>query len=172
MPGSVVLLDRRIHNRRDFDCGCEPLDRYLRERAAGETRKRVAVCYVLVQKDNPSAIVGYYTLSNLSVELAELPSRLGARLPRYPNIPATLIGRLAVDSRYRGQRLGELLLMDALARALATSDVIGSALVVVDPKHEAAAAFYGQYDFMPLRHRDRRLFLPMRTIAGLFQARF
>ncbi len=166
MP-SVVLLDKGVHNRSDFDSGSESLDRYIRERAASDTKKRVAVCYVLVA-DEPSQLLGYYTLSSTSVELAELPPDVSKRLPKYPTVPATLLGRLAVDSRQRGHRFGEYLLVDALGRALETADSIGSALVVVDAKDESAARFYERYEFMPLGREGQRYFLSMGTVAKLF----
>lgn len=167
MP-SVVVLDKGVHNRSDFDSGSEPLDRYIRERAASDTRKRVSVCYVLVADDDPSQILGYYTLSNSSVELTDLPSAVSKRLPKYPTVPATLLGRLAVDSHQRGQRFGEHLLVDALGRALETADSIGSALVIVDAKDESAVKFYERYEFIPLGGEGQRLFLPMGTVAKLF----
>jgi GNAT superfamily N-acetyltransferase len=165
---AIVLLDPRVHDRKSFDCGVEPLDQYIRERAAADVRKKAAVCYVVTPDDDSSAILGYYTLSSLSVRLSGLPDAQRRRLPKYPNVPATLIGRLAVGLDYRGQGLGEFLLLDALRRALHTSDVIGSALVVVDAKDEQAAGFYLQYGFECFATDPMRLFLPMGVVAKLF----
>jgi ribosomal protein S18 acetylase RimI-like enzyme len=163
----VVLLDKGTHNRKDFQCGVEPLDRYIRERAAADVKKSVAVCYVLTADDDPSTIIGYYTLSNLSVEVTGLPSTLQKSLPKYPQIPATLIGRLAVSSAHTRQGFGEHLLLDALKRAYDARSVIGSALVVVDAKDEPAASFYTQYDFRRTKSDPRRLYILMGTIAKL-----
>ena len=87
-------------------------------------------------------VVGYYTLSQHSVELDAIPDRLAAKLPNHPFVPATLIGRLAVSNEFRGRGLGELLLMDALNRCLSGSKQVASAVVIVDAKDDRAAAFY------------------------------
>ncbi len=84
----------------------------------------------------------------------------------YTKLPTTLLGRLAVDTQFRRQGLGELLLMDALQRCYVLSEQIGSIAVIVDPLDEEAAAFYQQYGFIPLE--SGRMFLPMKTVAALF----
>lgn len=168
MPVSVVLLDKQVHDRKSFDCGVELLDRYLRERAGSDARKGVSVCYVLADDDNPAEVIGYYTLSSASIQLTRLPLALRRRLPRYPDVPATLIGRLAVSAAHKGQHFGERLLLDALHRAYEARDVIGSAVVLVDAKDDSAANFYKQYGFEPLTLNPSRLFMPMGTVAGLF----
>ena len=164
----VVPLDTDIHNREGFHCGVEPLDRYIRERAANDTKQCVAVCYVLTADGDPSTILGFYTLSSLSVELAALPATASKRLPKYPQVPATLIGRLAVSSDCRGQRIGKFLLLDALRRVFEAADSIGSAFVVVDAKDEKAVGFYLQYGFQRLTAGSTRLFVPMAVVAQLF----
>lgn len=128
--------------------------------------KRIAVVYVLYDAAE-ERIAGYYTLSSLSVELPEDASK---GLPRYPEYPATLLGRLAVDENYQGQGLGKRLLLDALGRALAGSRAVASYAVITDAKNERAEAFYAQYGFSPLSAKGggRRLFLPMGTVERLF----
>jgi predicted N-acetyltransferase YhbS len=140
------------------------LDRYFRTQAGQDARKRVASCFVLTDTD-PSPL-GFYTLAATSIALSDLPPALAKRLPRYPSMPATLLGRLAVDRRYHGQRLGERLLLDAFSRALRNE--IATYAIVVDAKDDAAASFYAAYDFKPLSTGGRRLFLPMAEIARLF----
>jgi GNAT superfamily N-acetyltransferase len=83
-------------------------------------------------------------------------------------IPATLLGRLAVDSAHRGEGLGEYLLMDALYRAWTHSATIASFAVVVDAINEEARRFYARYEFRPFPKQERRLFLPMQKIQLLF----
>jgi ribosomal protein S18 acetylase RimI-like enzyme len=58
--------------------------------------------------------------------------------------------------------------MDALHRALQSSKQIASAVVVVDAKDDQAVAFYRKYGFIDLPKIEKRLFLPMGTIAQLF----
>lgn len=159
----VEPLDDR-HDRAGFTSGVEPLDRYFRAQAGQDTRRRVASCFVLVEAN--ATPLAYHTLAATSLALTDLPASTANRLPRYPLVPATLLGRLAVDHRHRGRRLGEHMLLDACARALRSE--IATFAVVVDAKDGSAAAFYRAYDFLPLDAGGRRLFLPMTTIARLF----
>lgn len=155
------------HDRAGFSCGLAVLDTYLRERARQDAKRRIAAPFVLTAGDDPT-IIGYYTLSALSVVLDELPQAIIRKLPRYPAIPATLLGRLAVDAGFHGQGLGEYLLMDALGRALRHSRTIASFAVIVEAINEAAARFYARYEFQPFPNQAARLFLPMHKIAPLF----
>jgi GNAT superfamily N-acetyltransferase len=119
------------HDRESFASGIEPLDRYLRQQAGQDARRRVATCFVLVGDDD-RVLLGYYTLAATSIALAELPEALAKRLPRYPVVPATLMGRLAVDARHQGRGHGEFMLLDAFSRALRNE--IASYAFVVDAK--------------------------------------
>ncbi|MBF0556433.1 MAG: GNAT family N-acetyltransferase [Nitrospirae bacterium] len=148
------------HDRAAFYCGVEALDNYIRQNAGQDKEKKVAVTFVLVG-DMPTVIIGYYTLSSTIVKVKELPEQVAKKLPRYPTMPATLIGRLAVDRRYQGSGYGEFLLMDALRRALISTEQIGSVAVVVDAKDDKAKAFYEHFQFIPLVSCSHRLFLPM-----------
>ena len=152
------------HDRVGFSCGVDALDRYFRTQAGQDSRRRVASCFVLVTREGTAA--GYYTLSATSIALVDLPSSFAKKLPRYPAIPATLMGRLAVDYRRRGEGLGEFLLFDAFARTLRSE--IATYAFVVDAKNEAAQAFYEHYRFLPLTSEGRRLFLPVAEIATFF----
>lgn len=114
--------------------------------------------------DGSDVVVGYYTLSSFTVVLQDLPEELARRLPRYPNVPATLLGRLAVAESRQGEGLGETLLVDALERAAAVSEEVASAAVVVDAADEDAARFYERFGFLSLPRRPARLFLPMATV--------
>ena len=153
------------HHRESFASGIEPLDRYLRQQAGQDARRRVAACFVLVGGGDHVPI-GYYTLAATSIALAELPEALTKRLPRYPVGPATLMGRLAVDARHQRQGHGELMLLDAFSRALRNE--IASYAFVVDAKDDSAVRFYQHYRFRSLIEGRQRLFVSMAEIAKLF----
>lgn len=157
---------RAHHDRESFTCGVPALDHYLHRQARQDARKNVAAVYVLTS--DGKQVAGYYTLSHFSVELDSLPEATARRLPKYPQVPATLVGRLAISSAFRGQGLGELLLMDALKRSLDGSKRIASAAVIVDAKDGAAVGFYKKYGFLQLIGIANRLFLPMATIENMF----
>jgi GNAT superfamily N-acetyltransferase len=156
----------KAHDRSAFSCGSESLDRYLRHQASQDVAKYVAACFVATP--DGARIAGFYTLSQYSVHLASLPDDIARKLPRYPDVPATLLGRLAVDQSFRGRGLGELLLMDALRRSLQQSRHIASSAVIVDAKDEPARRFYLHFHFLPIPGNQSRLFLPMSLIAKLW----
>ena len=127
----------------------------------------VAAPFILTRESDRKTVIGYYTLSAFGVALQDLPDEVVRKLPAYPIVPVTLLGRLALDQRYRGQGLGEFLLVDALKRALKQSSQIAAAAVVVDAIDETSAGFYRHFEFINFPDKPGRLFLPMKTIASL-----
>ena len=111
-------------------------------------------------------IGGYYTLSSTAIRLHDLPEEVARRLPRYPLVPATLIGRLAIDRRHHGQGWGSFLLLDALHRC--TTSQIASFAIIVDAIDDAAQAFNRHHSFLPLPDSPHRLFRRMADVAALF----
>jgi len=167
VTGYEVEVLTAAHERSGFDCGIEPLNRYLMQQAGQDIRRDVARVYVLLPIGQVN-VVGYYTLATTSMEVSSLPVEQTKKLPRYPQVPAILIGRLALDKQLKGKRLGEHLLMDALAKAVAVSERVAAFAVVVDAKDEAAKGFYRRYGFLSLTGYEQRLFLPMKTIQSVF----
>jgi predicted GNAT family N-acyltransferase len=161
-------LDKKKHDRAAFSCEQEPLNTYLKQQASQDLKKRVAAVFVLTP--DGKQIAGYYTLSQYAVDAGEFPLEMARKLglPKYSELPATLLGRLARCSKFKGQGIGELLLMGALKQALDHSKRIASMAVVVDAKDERARAFYKEYGFIELPDHPQRLFLPMETIAQMF----
>ena len=157
-----------VHDRPSLSCGSEVLDRYLREQASQDARRWVAAPLVLVHESDRKTIIGYYTLSALGIDLHDLPDNVIKKLPSYPVVPVTLLGRLAVDQHYTGQGAGEFLLVDALLRAYTQSSQIAAAAVVVDAIDEQAARFYRHFGFTQFPDMPTRLFLPMKTVTELF----
>ncbi len=155
------------HDREAFCCGIEALDFYLRKQAGQDARKRAAVSFIATP--DGKTIAGYYTLSQYTVKLTAIPGELAKKLPRYPLVSATLLGRLAVSTAFHGIGLGALLLMDALHRSYTLSKQIASAGVVVDAKDDRALGFYRKYGFIDLPNIEHRLFLSMGTVEQLFR---
>ena len=124
---------------------------------------------VYVATNDGKTILGYYTLSQYSVQLNDIPAEIAKKkFAKYPGLSATLLGRLARHESMKGQGMGELLLMDALRQALRLSRQVASAAVIVDAKDDKAAAFYRKYGFIGLPKLERRLFIPMATVEALF----
>jgi len=162
-----VLPLQKEHQRQNFNCGSTALDRYLKHQARQDSDKRVAAVFALVQPP-ASQVLGYYTLSASIIHADEVPPEFARKLPRYPQLPVTLLGRLAVEKELNGQGMGQFLLMDALHRSLQAAAGIAAMAVVVDAKDALAADFYQPFGFIPLNQSISRLFLPMSTIATLF----
>jgi GNAT superfamily N-acetyltransferase len=159
------------HARAAFRCGTEALDRSLHRQARQDQERRVAVIHVAVPLDQATVVAAFYTLSATAVRLQSVPAEVAKKLPRYPDVPATLLGRLAVGQDHQRHGLGEHLLIDALRRSMHASRTIGSVAVIVDAKDDRAKGFYLHYGFIPLPEQPARLFLPMKTIERLFGGR-
>lgn len=162
---AVVPLDDG-HDRAAFACGVESLDRYFQTQAGQDVRRRANGVFVLADKVQPERVLGYYTLCATALPPGDVPEAARKHIPRYPLVSATLIGRLAVAKDRQGQRLGAVLLADALRRALASAQTVGSSMIVVDALDEAAAGFYAAHGFIRLPE-SLRLVLPMRVVERM-----
>jgi ribosomal protein S18 acetylase RimI-like enzyme len=154
------------HNRRSFTCGVEALDRYFREQVLQDIRRRLSNCFVAV--DAAGEIAGYYTFSASSLPMTDLSPAEAKRLPRYPLLPAGLIGRLAVATRCTGQGLGAALILDATVRAARAEPVIFA--LIVDAKDDNAGRFYRHLGFRPLVSRPSSLYWPIAEAARRLSA--
>lgn len=152
------------HNRNDFCCGVEALDRYLQTKAKQDVRRFLTSVFVLQDLEREQ-IAGYYTLASTAIQLGDLPDAIIRKLPKYPLIPATLLGRLAVSQDYRGQGLGTFILSDALQKS--KNNEVASMAVVVDAKDEKAKGFYEYHQFIPFPKQPLRLYLPMGSIVKM-----
>lgn len=154
------------HDRLSFSCGVPDLDHYLRVQAGQDAKRKVAAPFVLV--DSTGNVAGYYTLSAYAIRLSELPPDVARKLPKYPRIPTTLLGRLAVSQAQQGQKLGRLLLMDALFRSWKNTAEVASVGVIAEAYNDAVRGFYIRHEFVPLVDHPRKLFIAMRTIQKAF----
>jgi len=162
----IELLDKK-HILNDFDCGKELLNNYIKNQAGQDIKRKLSACFVYADNET-NCIQGYYTLSNNSIPLYSFPEQIKRKLPQsYNSIPATLLGRLAIDKNFQGKGLGKILLIDALKRSYGISKEIGSFAVVVDPIDREAELFYEKYDFIKLPDSEK-MFIAIRTLKELF----
>ena len=159
---SVVPLDLDTDRSR-FECGVGALDRYFRIQVGQDIKRRVTACFTAL--DASSRVAGYYTLASASILLTDLADHLAKKLPRYPNVPAVRMGRLAVDQCFKGRGLGAALLADALRRAV-TAEIAAYAFVV-DAKDANAAEFYAHHGFLATAGHPLFLHLPLATVKDL-----
>jgi len=154
------------HNRAAFSCGNESLDNYFKgDPVRQDMSRRLAAAFVMTA--DGSTVAGFYTLSSLSITSSDLPESLAKRLPSRLPIPATLLGRMGVDTRLQGRGLGSDLLIDALHQAFQANKAVASWAVVVDAK-EGARDFYLKHGFTAMPSSPNRLFIPMKTIEQMF----
>lgn len=170
MNPSARWVVERIHKRHDrarFSCGRAALDTFLKDFARQNDDKGICRTYVVVREGTPT-VLGYFTLSSLSVDFEHLPEGLRRGLPAYP-IPCILLGKLAVDRQAQGIGLGRFLLWEALKISHNVSREIAVFAVVVDSLDESAREFYIHNGFTSLEDNPRRLLLAMRTLQLALQ---
>lgn len=163
MSLNIELLDSKKHDRSSFSCGVDSLDDYIKTRASQELRKRISTPYVLTDSSNRE-ILGYYCLSSYSIASTEIEESTVKKLPRYPLLPAIMLGRLAVDSGCQGRGYGDLLVADALKRSLELSKQLASFAVVVDAIDQKAAGFYQHHGFIKFPDEPMKLYISVETI--------
>ncbi|MFZ3034431.1 MAG: GNAT family N-acetyltransferase [Parvibaculum sp.] len=154
----------KAHQRKTFSCGNERIDRHFRETVTQDVKRRYATCFVARDLET-GQIAGFYTLSSSNVPLTAVPESLAKRLPRYPTVPAVLIGWLGRDQSYAGFGLGEALLFDAIKTVIEAP--IGAHAIFADAIDGKAAAFYAAFGFMALSDRPNTLYLPVATAERL-----
>lgn len=166
MVFKIQPLKTRQHIRSHFCCGKDSLDNYIQKQASQDLKRKIATVFVLI--DDPDCnILAYYTLSNYTIDISVLDQSLAKHLPRYPQLPATLLGRLAVDQEHKGKRLGELMLINALRKSLDVSTQVASFAVIAEVIDEEALSFYVKYGFQPFNQEPMKVYLPMKSIEQL-----
>jgi ribosomal protein S18 acetylase RimI-like enzyme len=154
------------HDRAKFACGVENLDSYLKIQAPQDMRRKANAVFVLTPLDSSNRIAGYFTLCASRLAPGTIPDEARKHIPRYPVVSATLIGRLAVSTAFQCQRLGSLVLAEALRKTYENASIVGSSMVVVDAINERAVRFYQAHGFIKLPE-SMRLILPVRSIAEI-----
>jgi GNAT superfamily N-acetyltransferase len=154
------------HDVSRFANGVHPsLDQWLRERARS-SEGFSARTYVVCTAEEPDCVVGYFSISAAVEQRNALPSaKLRRGLPAH--VPLLLIGRLAVDAQWRGRGLGSALLVDALRRCLAASEIAGVRGIVAHAIDEAAVGFYERHGFILSPLGERVMLMPIETTRSL-----
>ena len=152
------------HDRSLFSSGSESLDRYFREQASQDMKRRIATCFVAVSTGG-NEVAGFYSLAATSIALSSLAPDIIKKLPRYPVVPAALLGRLAIARSHQGKGLGELLLVDTLTRAQRIYTEAGGIGLFVDALDEKAAGYYRRFGFEASPGNSLLLFLSAKVIG-------
>lgn len=154
----VALTSTHVVN--DCDCGVDSLTEWLDKRAWKNQIIGVSRTFVVT---NGEIVIGYYCLSSAAIDRIEIPRAKQRNMP--DPIPAVLIGRLAVDVRYQGQKIGLSLLQDAIDRIVRASQNIGVAYILVHALDDTAKRFYEINGFTSIPEQPLTLFLSVATAA-------
>ena len=150
----------KIHNVKEFNCGNEQLNEYLKKYAFQNQKKNISNTFA-AQKNNK--VIAYYTLTFGSVVKTDLPTKTKRNLPNYP-IPVMILARFAVDQSEQGNGIGKGLLKDAVLRTLQASEIAGIRAIMVQAKDEKAKQFYKKFNFIESPFDDLILYLPIEFI--------
>ena len=166
-PARRIEKLRRDHPVEDFDCGREPLNRYLIRYAWQNQQAGAAQTYVGLDGD---VVIGFHSLAVGQVSHEQAPPRVMKGLARHP-IPIMLLARMAVDRRWQGQGVGKALLRDALERTLNAADIAGIRAFAVHAKDEQARSFYERFDFVASPTDPLHLFLLLKDVRHSLSGR-
>jgi predicted GNAT family N-acyltransferase len=155
----------KSHKRKDFDCGVYDLSRFLHAYAIQNEKKNRSRTFVMLKPDDRT-ILGYFTLASFQVDFEDCPEELKRKLPKYP-LPVALIGRLAVDSKYKSRGYGKVLLVEALRRSWLASQTFPIHAVVTHAKDSSVRNFYLKFGFKELLDDSRHLYIPLSVISSL-----
>ncbi len=172
MSGTVEWREEAIarhHDRGGFDCGSAELNDYLQKYARQNHEAGGAKSFVAVPPDEPSRVLGYYSISPGAVEFARVPARLTKKLGRY-EVPVFRLGRLGVSRSLQGQGLGADLLLAAGVRALSVASQIGGVALAIDAKGGRAAEWYERFGAARLLDDPLKLILPLAVVAEAIAA--
>ena len=161
------------HNREQFDCGVEVLNQFLRTTARQHLQKGISRTFVLSdrlndpieQQDCLQHIIGFFTLTICEISSEKLPSTIANKYPS--QVPGVKLARLAVDKQWQRQGIGEILMVEAMQRALIVADTAGGVGLFVDAKDESAQSYYARYGFITLADNPLEMFLPLSLLRTL-----
>ena len=162
----VELLDKR-HNRDDFNCGNQALNQFLEQTARQHIQKGISRTFVLIDTEQPDIIISFFTLSLCEVRVEKLPPKFAKKYPS--KVAGVKLARLAVNKAYQRQGIGEIMMIEAMRRAVVVAENAGGIGLFVDAKDEAAKTYYTRYGFVGLEDVFLEMFLPLSTIMQMLE---
>lgn len=169
----IEPFDPDRHDRDRFSCGVEQVDNYFKRTANKLMQAGNTSVYVMVGLERD--VAGFYAMNAHAVHYTDLPNRYKRTAPGHGSIPAVYISMIGRDVRYKGQGIGEDLLVDALCRASrASRSGYAAAVIMLDVldcgdarKTENRKAIYERFQFQSLLAYPMRMFMPIRTADAL-----
>ncbi len=163
----VIELLGKHHDRDGFDCGNEALNQFLKQTARQHIQKGISRTFVLIDTEQPEIIIGFFTLTLCEVRVEKLPSKFAKKYPHI--VPGVKLARLAVSKGYQRQEIGEVMMIEAMQRALVVAENAGGIGLFVDAKDELAKTYYSRYGFVSLDNALLEMFLPLSTIVQMLE---
>jgi len=157
---------QRSHPRRPFECSHSEVNDWLHTKALQHQDKRLSATKILLKQDD--AIAGFYTLATGQVDFGDLPSELARKLPRRA-LPVAILAWLGVSVAYQGQKLGDLLLAQALRDCHEAGQTFAFVAVILDCVDDRSRTFYKRWDFAELPGNPYRLFLSSQTLTAMMR---
>lgn len=151
----MIICQLGAQDRQSFSCGDTALDVWFRKYARQDAKRGYSSVFVALSEDDQEKVIGFYSISAASLNLAKLPEDYARELPHYPEIPAIRLGRLAVHKDFQRKGIGRLLLFDSLRRSCASE--IAWAFFLVEAKDQSAQSFYEKFYFASFL--DNQLFM-------------
>lgn len=164
-PLEISLVEKLAlqHQIRDFKCGRNSLDLFIRKYALANQRADSSQTYI-VHRDN--VVMGYYSLVFSSVKLDETPVAVQVAMPAHYPVPVMLFARFAVDKKEQGRGIGTALLKDAFLRTVEASEIGGLAAILVDAIDDKMMEFYKIYGFKECPAGERKLMIAMKDVRA------
>lgn len=154
-----IELLSKTHDRKGFDCGEALLNQYLQRTARQHIQKGLSRTFVLIDDEQPSRIIGFFTLSLCEISVDTLPTQIAKKYPSL--VPGVKLARLAVSGEWQGIGIGRILLVEAMKRALVIAKNAGVIGLFVDAKDDSARAYYEQFGFTEADDHPLLLFFPL-----------
>jgi len=158
----------KFHNRKNFDCGNDDLNNYLKNIARQHITKGISKTFVLTDDNDSTTVIAYMTLIACEVMTKEMPNHWKKKYPKHA-IPVVKLARLAVSLEQQRKGYGELLLIDAINKTIDVSSNLGIVGLFVDAKNKEAKIYYERFGFISLPDQLNNLFLPLSTLIELMK---
>ncbi len=153
---------KKHHNRKYFDCGESALNTFLQILARQQQDKGISKTFILFDSEEPTTILGFFALAACEVVSEDLPLPLAKRYPA--RAPGAKLARLAIDRRHQRKGYGQILMVEAMKKALLVAEHIGIIGFFVDAKNHDSRVYYEQFGFISFPKQPMEMFLPLTTL--------
>lgn len=153
----VELLDTSVHTREKFSNPDVSIESFLKKRANKEHKQNISDTYVIVDNLRTSEIFGYFTLSNSSILIQNLPESLVKKLPSYPSVGTVLLGRIGRDYNLTPRGFGAIILKEAMRKSLERGSFFALELKA---KNESLVRYYERFDFIRINSAGYDMIIP------------